>query len=371
MYRLPGMYYNGTVKITHQVTSSSVWDMPAQAGLGPNSCDNKDGTPKTYEYPALLMVGPTGNASDSNPIFWALRAFQPPDQQLASEQYLNVDQRWIHIRSSDFVVTDQSLATQYFGQYDYLASDETNQHQVTRTYWDTNITSLDGSSFNADATYTAAPPNISPLSSYNGERSYPKTSQYITLSDICYEGYDFFLSYAAVPKSKIPKDNLYDYTTLVTSFLSSGATARLEDIGADTARFTLNGSSAPNDLAFVPEDPDKGCTYQTTFVTRFVNGLSLMQDEASAGTSERFWNLSVTVGLSFEGSLVRENSTSVNGTRDGKPTFARGYEREDAATTSQNSTSAKSMADCLHGTSVWQVAAALFVALSVSSLVLY
>jgi hypothetical protein len=116
VYELPGLYYNGTVTITHQLSQNSAWDAEAEGSPASTKCANDDRAVKTYEYPALFYIGPNGNASDTNPVFWALRGFQPPDQKL-NDNYLDVYQRWLHIRSSDFVVSDTSLKSQFFGQY--------------------------------------------------------------------------------------------------------------------------------------------------------------------------------------------------------------------------------------------------------------
>lgn len=370
LYRLPGLYYNGTVKVTHRISSSSAWDLAAEAGSEARTCDNNDDQTKTYEYPALLMVGPTGNSSDSNPIFWALRAFQPPDQQLDREQYLNVDARWIHIRSSDFVVTDNSLEASYFGQYDYYASDETGRHQVTKTYWDTDVTDMRDSTFSADATYRAAPPDVSPVASISEEENFPKSSQYITLSDVCRYGYEFYLASGAVSQSQIPEGNNYFWTTLATVFLQTGASARLEDIGSPTARFSLNGTSGQNDLVFTPTNPDVSCEWVNTVMTKFTNQLSLMEEMDKGGTLEHMWNMTVTMGLSFEGDLVRENSTTINGTSGGTPTFAKGFETSSTSTTAGSSTPASSWAAPVHHVSDAEAWAFCFLLLAASSLAL-
>jgi hypothetical protein len=101
----------------------------------------------------------TGNSSDTNPINWALRAFQPQEQ--TSENYLDLYERWIHIRSSDFVVTDTSLQSQYNGQYEYFASDATGHHQETHVYWNTSVSKTEGNTCSASEEYVAQPGEIS------------------------------------------------------------------------------------------------------------------------------------------------------------------------------------------------------------------
>src|SRR5690606_2206777 len=100
---------NGTLTVTHKLGDSSVWlfEYPPDSRFG--RCQNNDRNTKTYEYPGLLFVGNTGNDSDTNPIFWILRGYQPADQTSRRDDdppYVDVAQRWVHIRSSDFVVTD-------------------------------------------------------------------------------------------------------------------------------------------------------------------------------------------------------------------------------------------------------------------------
>lgn len=80
---LPGMYYNGTVTVTHKLEDSSMW-LYEEPGRNPEEnslwCTNNDRNTKTYQYPALIFVGNPGNDSDTNPIFWILRGYQPANQ---------------------------------------------------------------------------------------------------------------------------------------------------------------------------------------------------------------------------------------------------------------------------------------------------
>ena len=275
------------------------------------------------------MVGPTGNSSDTNPVFWALRGFQPPDQQTSGEEYLNVNQKWVNFRSSDFVVSDQSLKGSIFGQYDYYASDETGDYQQTNVYWDTKVTNVQGSKFNVDATYSAAPPDGTPVTPFNGEQSFPKSSQYVTLSDVCSYGFDSFLRHNIPPQSKLPPNNTHFYTTTISVFPSFGATARIENIGADTAKLTITGSTN-SDFAYGNANMAPDCEENIQYVTYFADSFVLYQEEDAPTETDNFWNTCVTVSLSFEGNIVKENSTSINGTKSGVPQFAAGYVRAPA-----------------------------------------
>src|ERR1700712_392502 len=68
LFELPGLYYNGTITLTHQLTQNSAWDAEALSTSTGTKCDNDDRSQKTYQYPALFFVGPNGNTSDTNPI---------------------------------------------------------------------------------------------------------------------------------------------------------------------------------------------------------------------------------------------------------------------------------------------------------------
>lgn len=58
-----------------------------------------------------------------------------------------------------------------------------------------------------------------------------------------------------------------------------------------------------------------------------------MQSDDVYSQTDGFWNASVTVGLNFEANLVKENSTSINGTSKGIPEFAASYVRASAQST--------------------------------------
>lgn len=109
---LPGSYYNGSVTINHIVSTNSARDAAiiAKSQIG---CNSDDASPKNYTYPALFTVGSNLNASDTNPIFWNLRAFNPPNKYTGGESHIFAE--WIHVRSSDF-------ATRYWNTGDRSSS---------------------------------------------------------------------------------------------------------------------------------------------------------------------------------------------------------------------------------------------------------
>lgn len=108
LYALPGLYYNGTLTVTHRVSDNSAYameDLDDGLELGSkftkdSRCSSDDGAEKTYKYPALFHVGPRGNDEDYNPLHWSLKGFQ----QSSVSGYVGVLQCVVHVRSSDFFV---------------------------------------------------------------------------------------------------------------------------------------------------------------------------------------------------------------------------------------------------------------------------
>jgi hypothetical protein len=329
IYELPGLYYNGTITVTHQLTGNSAWTAEAAATGAGEKCDNDDQALKTYTYPALFFIGPKGNDSDTNPVFWALRGFQPPDQTLNGPS-LDVYQRWVHVRSSDFVVTDESLKAQFFGQYQYYDSDETRRHQQTRVYWNTNVTTSDDKTWSASATYVNAPPELGLESRAFGnppDGASPRSSQYVTLSDVCYYDYELWDANGLVASSYIPAGGNFLWTTTPTLFLPIGTTASISNIGGDTLSFSLN-TTFTNSVSFVSASESTCAFGPSTPRTAFMNSFDLLHWKKNHATTNPYiWNTSATVGLNFEGAIVKENSTVINGTQNGVPVFGENYER--------------------------------------------
>ncbi|KAF2436419.1 hypothetical protein EJ08DRAFT_644772 [Tothia fuscella] len=365
IYELPGLYYNGTIKVTHQLTQNSAWDAEAVGSAASKKCTNDDRGVKTYEYPALFYVGPKGNESDSNEVVWALRGFQPVEQ-MAGDGYLDVHTRWIHVRSADFVVTDTSLAQKFFGQYNYYASDETGVHRETHTYWDTKFENT-GSTYSASATYNNKPKDI-PLS----QRSFgtpppggkPLTSQYVTLSDVCNYRQEMWMTKATVPTSWLPEGNNNMWSTTPTLFLAEGASISMSNIGADTMSLTLN-NTVTNQLAFVNTQSATCSRSSTGYQMPFTESFNLMHwKDASEYDKGYMWNVSASIGISFTGNIVKENSTSIVGDKDGVPQFQKQYERVNGSTEfggSTGSTNSRSEASSALLSMGWLAGSVLFI----------
>jgi hypothetical protein len=61
LYELPGLYYNGTITVSHKLTQNSAWDAERLHPNGGQMCKpTNDDAVKTYEYPALFYIGPQG-----------------------------------------------------------------------------------------------------------------------------------------------------------------------------------------------------------------------------------------------------------------------------------------------------------------------
>lgn len=344
LYELPGLYYNGTLTITHKLTQNSAWDTISLAKPGAETCANNDETQKTYEYPALFFIGPKGNDSDTNPVHWALRAYQPTDQMTGS-QYLDVSQRWVHIRSSDFVVTDGSLKSSIFGQYQYFASDATRMHRETRVYWDTAVTATGGDTYSATASYVAQPSEVGLNDLSYGlldEGTGPRSSQYVTLSDVCYYGQEMYAaSDVSVPRSKIPKDNQYLWDTRPAVMLPLGAEASITEIGAKSMSLTMN-TTVSSQLAFV--NPDEAtCSAPTYGWLSYENTMYALQWSKARWSHSNLWNISASIDISFKGDMVTENSTTIKGLEDGQLVFAETYERTYDNTTGSSGNGASAL----------------------------
>jgi hypothetical protein len=250
---------------------------------------------------------------------------------MVGDQYLDIHERWIHLRSSDYVVTDNSTEAYYFGQYEYYASDETGIHRETHTYWDTTVSPGSDDTYSVVAEYVSTPSEI-PL----GHNSYatlpkgagPRSSQYITLSDVCYydqEGWQ--TSTHLTPPSYIPKGNDYIWTTTPTVFLGLGAKANMSGIGANSMQFVMRSTIA-NALAFVSPVQASCDDEMYTYNTRFSSNFDAMHwTEASEYSPGNLWNMTVDVQIVFQGDMVSENSTKIMGFENGTPIFEEQIER--------------------------------------------
>jgi len=338
LYELPGLYYNGTITIVHQLDYNSARNKTSAATANGQRCENSDDSRKEYKYPALFTVGPPGNQSDTNPIFWSLRGLEPAEAN--RNQETNPFKTWVHLRSADFVVTSNQY-NNIVGQDAYKSSDATGRFSDTSVYWNTTVTSSSGSGsgpvYAAIANYIAQPPEDK---LYLGQ-SYgppvggrPRSSQFVTLSDVCYLRHIGWHGSVSIPPSYIPSGNRNLWTTTPTLFLEPGASATVDGIGSNTLQFNLN-YGFPKRLPFVGQDLSR-CQYNDG--NRFKDTFMLLADaDSSQSGGEAFWILRGTVELRFEGTLVADKSTIINGSRNGVPTFNASYQRKDLSATTNSS----------------------------------
>lgn len=339
-FGIPGLYYNGTLTIRHNLTDNTAWDDETGKLM---ECDNDDRSPKTYEYPAMILIAPTGNVSDTNPMHWVLRGFQPAHLQHYRRDEVDLLQRWVYIRSSDFVIVNQTVIWDSpFDPFrtDYLAeADATRMEQTTRVYWETNVTSEDGKVFSAQAEYSQTPPFLDPDDdAYRNMASWDAglyTSQFVTLSDVCAYNQVMLdkLSYdnkietvhdAAGNRRRRQVDDVWEAVE-PTVWLPTGSTVEMEGIGADSMRWTLE-STLSNVIPWKSNREGGSCTRlkSTPFeFSDFAPYESLNNEEPYAVP----WNISLNLIMSFEGSIISENSTTLDGERGGKLMFGENYDR--------------------------------------------
>lgn len=332
-FGLPGIYYNGSITIRHHITKSTVWDEELEDDDPDSGCDNDDGSPKTYTYPALLLIAPAGNESDTNPMHWALRAFQPADQlKGTSDGFIDIAQRWVYIRSSDFIVRNETLRdpdnSVFWSLLDtWRDSDATRLNQDTRVYWPTNITSGSDGVYAARAEYAQTPPGMRALDYRLSSRIYGKhTSQFVTLSDVCVRNQvrnSITSSPEGMPSSHIDNGEESRRTSTPTVWLTKGATAELLNMGAASMTMTLNNSlDATVPLSGGREAGCPGSDPDPFEMGHF--GLVHSKDDTSADPKP--WTVTLSISVSFQGSIVRENSTSIDGFENGKLVFGETYD---------------------------------------------
>jgi hypothetical protein len=321
LFSLPGLYYNGSITIRHHLTDSTVWDDETDTEDGP--CQNDDRSTKTYTYPGMFLVAPIGNVTDTNPFHWSLKGFQPPDQlEGTGGPYIDLLQRWIHIRSSDFVVTgNDSLPWTVWPNY--LSSDATGMHQTTRVYWPTNITSIGKDTFSARAKYTQTPPATSDTPGFAFEAG-RHTSQYATLSDVCIHNHIWskFDKYEPIPKSHISHGRNTG-TSTPTVWLTEGAAAEMLGIGAEVVTVTLNSSFESVVPLIGRREPR--CDDKASVDYFELDSFDTIHSRDD-GDVARSWNLTFDLSITFRGSLIEENSTRILGFNKGNPIFEAKYE---------------------------------------------
>ncbi|KAJ3541797.1 hypothetical protein NM208_g4428 [Fusarium decemcellulare] len=353
LYGLPGIYYNGTITVRHEIKESTAWN-----DKGASACGNNDEAAKTYKYPALFLAAPRGNASDTNPFHWVLYGFQPEDQTTVQPgpqvPYLDVLQRWIQIRSSDFVLSGTSYggAWTFRGQDAlYRNSDATDMHQQTRVYWETNITDWKDDQFSARAVYTQLPPPPDLIIVKDGDEK--RNSQYVTLSNVCaWNQTNHLENLYPLPRSEIPNDDDFVNTTTPTLWLTRGATAEMKDIGAESMTFSLNHTLQS---ARVYAGQRKAACGKGDEVSGEVFERSVFQDLYPYREFDDNWKLEVSIDLSFEGDIVSENSTSVTGRDNGDVVFKAAYETPKPSEGSTGSSSSGSSLTETLGAVIWTV----------------
>ena len=343
LFALPGLYYNGTLTITHRVSDNSAWAKESlDDGLelaftftNNSRCPSDDGMEKTYEYPALFHVGPRGNDDDPNPLHWSLKAFQPYDGP-----YLDILQRWVHIRSSDFFVDRPIRRFDYWDETN--ANDRTGAYTKTRdenttAYWKTSLTEGKDGSFSARTTYDHQAPN----STQTTFPAYPM-SQYITLSDVCKLGFvseeEPLDQYSQSGDDEEDEDDkIYRTSVPPTVWIRPGTEASIHGIGDDKLTFELDADWEDPTIPYIGLRRAQCGGSQGDQFQAFEDELSpgsavaLVRPPSSKyiWPSDMFWNLTLSVELKFEGSIVRENSTEIMGFSNDVVQFAKGYDYEE------------------------------------------
>ena len=331
IYSLPGSYYNGTVTINHVVSANSARDAAAFA-QSRTGCPSDDASPKTYSYPALFTVGSNLNSSDVSPIFWNLRAFKPAGQYEYPKGNSHIFTEWIHVRSSDF-------ASEYWSTGDISSS----WPEETHTYWDTNVVSNGPSDWTANATYTAQPQEeTSDAVSVSNPHFIVRSSNYITLADVCAFNQELYFSDGTSPEtSPIPPDSDDISNTIPTIFFDLGAQASLQNIGGASLQFTLQASvhrqvvGTGHSLSDCPGASGASPYYQTLEALQWREAAKVMD-------KENLWNLSASVTLNFDGALVTENSTDILPNSTALPVWDQKSKITSSVVTSTPSTAASS-----------------------------
>ena len=246
-----------------------------------------------------------------------------------------MEQRWVYIRSSDFVAANETVsdyAAKWPARNLWRDADATQMNQVTRVYWPTNVTSESDGIYSSSARYAHAPLVIDKDDYRLPLRTFGKhTSQYVTLSDVCVwnqVSQGVIGDPQGLPRSKITVGKTNHATTTPTIWLNTGATAEMEGIGSTAVRMTVNNTLERT----VPLSGmrEAGCREIGEFELSEFGRIYSIDDEDDP---PKPWNLTLNVVLSFQGEIVRENSTSIDGMEGGKLLFGASYvkpnERDD------------------------------------------
>jgi hypothetical protein len=347
---MPGLYYNGTLTVTHRISQNSAWTVESLLDEGYDlpynwtdnrQCSKDERDEKTYEYPALFHVGPRGNAEDLNPLHWSLKGFEPTDGP-----YLDILQRLVHIRSSDF---NLDRPKRKFAYWEGTNADDPKWETETvngTAYWSTSLSEAKGGgSYSARSTYD----HRVPTSGRTSLNWYPK-SQYLTLTETCRLGfssvneeYDMRSDPDADEEEEEEEDDedsfVYDTSMRPTVWLEPGVVANIGGIGSDELTFSLDTEWTEPTTAFTgfrragcgSNQKDARMGYEAFL---YYAGFIGMSKEASDGDVDvswptAMWNLTLSAKLEFKGSIVRENSTEIKGLSDGILQFAEDYDYEE------------------------------------------
>ncbi|KAI9794713.1 MAG: hypothetical protein M1833_007370 [Piccolia ochrophora] len=308
IYSRIGSYYNGTLRVSHRVEQS-----PTPA------CINNNTSPKWYEYNAVLYVGPKHESRDPNQVFWSLRAFRPKNSEPMRNCLFkcNDPEKALHelirIQSTDSGFRNESWTVAW-------------NSKLSPTNITAEPTGEDENNFvngwNLTASYVEKSPLMSGLTlrpdSVEGEQTI-RTSNFVTLSEICTAGYTFdpIQDYQTSPTS--PFDvGLMDFSvTTGNLYFDLGANISMSGIGSDSLTFALLGGRITEGILraigvssckdYSPQDP-------------YRNLYGFRKPGSTASGPGELLNISAEFDLDFEGKLTEEKSDYlVDSTEKGGP----------------------------------------------------
>ena len=296
IYSLPASYYNGTLNIIHKVTQNSA-RTPGDSGKG---CLATDSEEKSYSYPGLLTITSNLNSTDKNGVFWNVRGFPLQGQNDPFENSGTVMYDWIRILSAN---VDTDL-------FEYTDADG----HGTETYWDTKVDKVGLGSWNANATYSkqAAERRFSLGGGATSSASKILTSNYITLSDVCAQLQEIYMTdLQKGPASLIPSNNTDTDRSLPAIFFDTGATASITGIGTPSLNFSMKGSVDRQVVSVNQEAHSLPCNSGFSGEAYYQRLQPMQNSDATLSATENFWNISAEVSIQFSGALVRKNSTKI------------------------------------------------------------
>ncbi|KAI9797481.1 MAG: hypothetical protein M1825_005989 [Sarcosagium campestre] len=319
VYSASGSYYNGTVRVSHRVKDSPT-----------KGCSNSDRSPKSYEYDAVVLVGPPQNQTDPNDVYWALRAFRPkgsPRTRSCSD-YTPFNPCYDPTKALDEFIRIQStedvpISLTFSEKFEVLWNSELTPDKVV-----TEPEGEDGdnlvTSWNLTSTYDNKAP-FSYSSVYSSDDNTTRTSGFVTLSDVCINGYDFnrlssssLSAYPPISPFDDP-DKPNPDTTAGNVFLETGTSISMTGIGSNSLTLTLTNGSVERGVVRALGDPTGCDDYSPSDATR--NLVELDSDPSSTiNSGNSLLNITVDFELNFRGSLVTNASAYfVNSTKEGGP----------------------------------------------------